>query len=155
MPKVNMETLLPFIEEAFSRGLDFQIPITGTSMNPLLYQGRDFVFIEKPTFPLEIGDIPLYRRSDGAFVLHRVVDIKENGEYVMCGDNQFTLEYGITDKHILAKMKCVLRDGQIIDESNKKYRKYIKRLPVRRFKKRVRNLLGRIYRKIFKKKTVN
>ena len=46
MPKVNMETLLPFIEEAFSRGLDFQIPITGTSMNPLLYQNRDYIKIE-------------------------------------------------------------------------------------------------------------
>ena len=34
--KVNMETLLPFIEEAFNRNLDFEIPVTGTSMNPLL-----------------------------------------------------------------------------------------------------------------------
>ena len=93
MPKLNMETLLPFIEEAFNRGLDFQIPVTGTSMNPLLYQNRDFVKIEKPVSPLKIGDVPLYRRGSGAFVLHRVVDIKENGEYVMCGDNQFILEY--------------------------------------------------------------
>ena len=63
MPKLNMESLLPFIEEAFNRGVDFQIPITGTSMNPLLYQNRDFVKIIKPVLPLKLGDIPLYRRD--------------------------------------------------------------------------------------------
>ena len=76
---ISMSDLLPFIEEAFGRNTTFKIPITGTSMNPYLVQGRDFVFIEKPVFPLEIGDIPLYRRDDGTFVLHRVVGKNENG----------------------------------------------------------------------------
>ena len=129
MPKLNMESLLPFIEEAFNRGVDFQIPITGTSMNPLLYQNRDFVKIIKPVLPLKLGDIPLYRRDDGAFVLHRVVGINADGGYIMCGDNQFFLEKGITDKHILAKMKALIRDGQIIDDTNPKYQKYIKQTP--------------------------
>ncbi len=143
MPKVNMETLLPFIEEAFSRGLDFQIPITGTSMNPLLYQNRDYVKIKKPVLPLKVGDIPLYRRKDGAFVLHRVVDIKENGEYVMCGDNQFLLEYGITDANIIGIAKILVIDGKEIDvDSDLQYlnhkEKYVKnvgrRYPLRRFR---------------------
>ena len=125
MPKVNMENLLPFIEEAFSRGLDFQIPITGTSMNPLLYQNRDFVKISKPVLPLKKGDIPLYRRVDGAFVLHRVVDIKDNGEYVMCGDNQFILEHGITDANIIGIAKILIIDGKEIDvETDAEYLKH-------------------------------
>ena len=136
MPKVNMETLLPFIEEAFNRGLDFQIPITGTSMNPLLYQKRDFVKIVKPSLPLELGDIPLYRRADGAFVLHRVVDIKDNGEYVMCGDNQFLLEYGITDANIIGIAKTLVIDGKEIDvDTDKEYlkhkEKYLRNLKTR------------------------
>ncbi len=143
MPKVNMEMLLPFIEEAFNRGVDFQIPITGTSMNPLLYQNRDFVKIVKPSLPLKIGDIPLYRRADGAFVLHRVVDIKSNGEYVMCGDNQFILEYGITDSNIIGIAKTLVIDGKEIDvDTDKEYlnhkEKYLKniktRYPVRRLR---------------------
>ena len=128
MPKINMETLLPFIEEAFSRDLDFQIPITGTSMNPLLYQNRDFAKIQKPVLPLQIGDIPLYRRNDGAFVLHRVVGIKNNGEYIMCGDNQFLLEYGITDANIIGIAKTLIINGKEIDvDTDAQYLKHKKK----------------------------
>ena len=138
-----METMLPFIEEAFNRGLDFQIPITGTSMNPLLYQNRDFVKIIKPQLPLNLGDIPLYRRNDGAFVLHRVVGIKDNGEYVMCGDNQFILEYGITDKNIIGVAKTLIIDGKEIDvdtdsEYLKHKDKYVKNVKTRYLKKRLK-----------------
>ena len=143
MPKINMATMLPFIEEAFNRGLDFQIPITGTSMNPLLYQNRDFVKIIKPQLPLNLGDIPLYRRNDGAFVLHRVVGIKDNGEYVMCGDNQFILEYGITDKNIIGVAKTLIIDGKEIDvdtdsEYLKHKDKYVKNVKTRYLKKRLK-----------------
>ncbi len=155
MPKLNMETLLPFIEEAFNRGADFQIPITGTSMNPLLYQNRDFVKIVKPDLPLKIGDIPLYRRNDGAFVLHRVVGIKENGEYIMCGDNQFILEYGITDKNIIGIAKILVIDGQEIDvDTNTEYlkhkEKYLKNLNTRYPARRLRYKLHLIKKSILK-----
>ena len=155
MPKVNMESLLPFIEEAFSRGLDFQIPITGTSMNPLLYQNRDFVKIQKPTLPLKKGDIPLYRRKDGAFVLHRVVDIKENGEYVMCGDNQFILEYGITDANIIGIAKKLIIDGKEIDaDTDAEYlrhkEKYLKNVRSRYPARRLRYKLAMIKKRILK-----
>ena len=155
MPKVNMESLLPFIEEAFNRGLDFQIPITGTSMNPLLYQNRDFVKIEKPVLPLKRGDIPLYRRRDGAFVLHRVVDIKENGEYVMCGDNQFIPEYGITDANIIGIAKKLIIDGKEIDvdtdaEYLKHKEKYLKNIKSRYPARRLRYSLALLKRRIIK-----
>ena len=155
MPKVNMESLLPFIEEAFSRGFDFQIPITGTSMNPLLYQNRDYVKIEKPVLPLKKGNIPLYRRKDGAFVLHRVVDIKDNGEYVMCGDNQFILEYGITDANIIGIAKILIIDGKEIDvETDSEYlkhkEKYLKNIKSRYPARRLRYKLSLIKRRIIK-----
>ena len=149
MPKLNMESLLPFIEEAFNRGMDFQIPITGTSMNPLLYQNRDFVKIVKPVLPLKVGDIPLYRRDDGTFVLHRVVGIKAKSEYIMCGDNQFILEYGITDKNIIGVAKTLIIDGKEIDVDTdtdylKHKDKYLKNLntryPVRQLRYRLHNV---------------
>lgn len=154
MPKVNMETLLPFIQEAFNRGVDFQIPITGTSMNPLLYQNRDFVKIVKPDLPLKTGDIPLYRRDDGAFVLHRVVGIKENGEYIMCGDNQFVLEYGITDKNIIGVAKKLIIDGKEIDvDSDADYlkhkEKFLKNIRTRYPARRLRCKLSSVKRRFF------
>ena len=141
MNKVKMENLLPFIEEAFERNQKFKIPITGTSMNPLLYQGRDFVFIEKPSFPLEVGDIPLYRRDDCAFVLHRVVGKDVKG-YILSGDNQFLLEYGITDDHVIGVVTLLCIDGKNVAVTDPDYvkhkEKYVKnvrrRYPVRRFR---------------------
>ena len=145
-----MADLLPFIEEAFSKDMTFKIPITGTSMNPFLVEGRDYVLIEKPRLPLEIGDVPLYRRDNGTFVLHRVVDKTEKG-YVMCGDNQFILEKGIEDKHIIGVMCTVCRDGKTFNVDDEVYiklrNKYVSnvktRYPVRRLKYklyRIRNV---------------
>ncbi len=162
MPKFNMESLLPFIEEAFNRGVDFQIPITGTSMNPLLYQNRDFVRIIKPVLPLKLGDIPLYRRDDGTFVLHRVVGIKADGGYIMCGDNQFILEYGITDKNIIGVAKTLVIDGKEIDvETDAEYlkhkEKYLKNLKYRYPARRLRYKLHLVKRFLLsgKSKTSN
>lgn len=141
MNKVKMEELLPFIEEAFERNQKFKIPITGTSMNPLLVQGRDFVFIEKPVLPLAVGDIPLYRRDDGAFVLHRVVATDVKG-YTLSGDNQFLLEQGITDKHVIGVVTSMCIDGRVVEVTDPDYikhkEKYVKnvkrRYPIRRFR---------------------
>lgn len=146
MKQMSMVTLLPFIEEAFQKNTTFKIPITGTSMNPLLIAGRDYVLIRKPQFPLEIGDIPLYRRDTGVFVLHRVVDITEDG-YIMCGDNQFILEKGITDKHIIGVVSSICRDGNLFDVDDSEYVKY-KNKYVKNVKKRypIRRLRYKLYR---------
>lgn len=146
MKQISLAELLPFVEEAFSRNTTFKIPITGTSMNPYFVQGRDYVFIKKPDSPLEIGDIPLYRRDDGAFVLHRIVDKDENG-YVMCGDNQFILEKGITDNHIIGVVCTICRDGKTFDVTDPDYVKY-KNKYVDNVKKRypIRRLRYKLYR---------
>lgn len=138
------------MKEVIESGGEFTFYPHGTSMMPLVREGVDRVVLIKAD-TVKKGDVVFYQRDNGQFVLHRVVKVK-NGEYVMCGDNQVALEQGITDKHVLAKMKAVLRDGNVIDESNKKYVKYIKSLSRRRFKKRVRSFLGRVKRKIFGKK---
>jgi len=148
---VNLKEFWPVMREVIESDGEFTFFPHGTSMMPLIREGVDKVILVKPK-DVKLGDAVFYQRDNGQFVLHRIVKIKD-GAYVMCGDNQFILEYGITDKHILAKMKALVRDGEVIDETNKKYRKYIKGLSRRRFKKKVRNLLGRIKRKIFKKKT--
>ena len=118
MLKFNMAELLPIITEAIEKGDCFKLPITGTSMNPLLKAGRDYALLEKASLPLSVGDVPLYRRSDGDFVLHRVMNIDENGAYVMCGDNQFVFEYGITDENIIAVAKGFIINGEEIDAFN-------------------------------------
>ena len=151
--ELSLKDIWPIMQEVLESGGEFTFKPHGISMLPLIRQGVDDVVLVKVVDSLKVGDAVFYQRDNGQFVLHRIVKIK-NGEYVMCGDNQAVLEYGITDRHILAKMKGVIRDGIFVDESNKKYQKYVKGLAFRRFKKRLRGFLGRIKNKIFKKKTV-
>ena len=152
--KVTMEELLPFIEEAFDNNKTFTIPITGTSMLPLLVQGRDTVTIKKIESPLSVGDLPLYRRKDGAFVLHRIIKVNNDGTYVLCGDNQFIKETGITDNEMIGVVTDITRDGKNFSVTNKKYQRYVERgitfFTFRYPLRRLRYLLHKIKVKILK-----
>ena len=50
-----------------------QLPllISGNSMSPFLVHGRDTVYLTKVNRPLRKGDIVLYQRKGGAYILHR------------------------------------------------------------------------------------
>ena len=84
----------------------------GTSMLPLLRQGRDLVIIgRKGPDRCRVGDVVLYRRSTGQCVLHRVVAVRP-ADYVICGDNCAAREYGVTDRDIIGVMRGFVRDGR-------------------------------------------
>jgi len=84
----------------------------GTSMMPLLRQRRDLLIIApKPEGRLKMWDVPLYRRDNGQYVMHRVLWVRKN-DYIMCGDNQYYLEKGIQDRHIIGVLETVNRDGK-------------------------------------------
>ena len=71
----------------------------GDSMLPLIRQGKDLLLIaRKPEGRLRKYDVPLYRRDSGQYVLHRILKVREN-DYVICGDNRWRCETGITDRH--------------------------------------------------------
>jgi len=84
----------------------------GDSMYPLI-QERDLLVIKKAELPLKKYDVPLYKRDNGQYVLHRIIAIK-NGEYIICGDNRAGREYGITDRHIIGVLTDVIRNGETI-----------------------------------------
>ena len=96
----------------------------GTSMMPLLRQRHDLMVIEKKgPERLHWLDVPLFKRDNGQYVLHRVMWVRKN-DYVICGDNQWYLERGITDKHILGVLVQVDRDGKVLDMRSPKMRIY-------------------------------
>ncbi len=85
---------------------------TGTSMLPLLKQGRDFFIVEKVNNrPLRKYDVLLYKRKPDKYVLHRIIKIKD-GKYVIRGDNCINKEYGITDDDIIGIMTGFIRKGR-------------------------------------------
>ena len=91
--RISLDEIYPAIKETLESGGTVELPITGTSMFPLLKAGRDTVII-KMADEYSVGDIIFYRRDDGHFVLHRIVGIDENG-FILCGDNQTALEKGV------------------------------------------------------------
>jgi hypothetical protein len=96
----------------------------GDSMMPLLRQKRDLLIIEKPTGRLKKYDVPLYKRDSGQYVLHRILKVRKD-DYVICGDNRWQREYGITDRHIIGVMTAVVRDGVEIPVTDRRYRIYV------------------------------
>ena len=133
--KITLAELYPVIRERLDVGGTVELPITGTSMLPLLVWGRDSVDIQKTKTPKK-GDIIFYRRDNGQFVLHRIVGQNENG-FILCGDNQWDKEYGIQSRHIIAAVAAVNRRGKKIGTDNNGYKLYsflwVKILPIRKY----------------------
>ena len=67
------------------------VPVTGTSMTPFLYPG-DTVYLNLPKGQLKKGDIVLYVRPGGRYILHRIVTVKKDGSFIMLGDSQTARE---------------------------------------------------------------
>ena len=121
----------------------------GDSMLPLIRQGRDLLVIERPDGRLKKYDVPLYRRDSGQYVLHRVLKVREN-DYVICGDNRWAKEYGVTDRQILGVLTAVIRDGKEVPVTDRRYRLYVRLwcglFPLRAFALRGLHILKRILR---------
>lgn len=96
----------------------------GRSMMPLLRQGRDLmVIVRKPEGRLKRYDIPLYKRDNGQYILHRILRTRKD-DYVICGDNQWHRETGVTDRHIIGVLQAVVRDGKTIPVTDWRFRLY-------------------------------
>lgn len=87
---------------------------TGVSMMPLIHPRRDLLVIKpKPEGRLHRLDVPLFKRTNGEYVVHRVLKVRKD-DYGMCGDHQTFIEYGITDSQILGVVEALIRDGKTI-----------------------------------------
>ncbi|MBQ8850717.1 MAG: S24/S26 family peptidase [Clostridia bacterium] len=101
------------IEEILSGGGEFRMYPKGTSMLPLIVQGKDSVVLKRNfECAAKKHDIAFYRRTNGQFVLHRVMKICDDGTYVMCGDNQTELEYGIKKEQIIGYVDRIYKEDK-------------------------------------------
>ena len=96
----------------------------GDSMMPLIKQDRDLLIIKPVQGRLKKYDVPLYKRDTGQYVLHRILKVRRD-DYVICGDNRWSKEYGITDRHIIGVLTAVIRKGKEVSVNDWKYRAYV------------------------------
>lgn len=112
------------IEQFIEENGEFIATPVGTSMWPLLRNRRDTVHLVKYTGNLKKYDLPIYKRASGEQVMHRCIDVRDDG-YVMCGDNQTMKEFGVRDDQIIAVAKGIYKDETYFPCTNKIYLLYV------------------------------
>lgn len=105
------------LTEILASGAVFPLVVTGTSMSPYLYHGRDTVHLRK-TDDLRVGKILFFRRSSGEWILHRLRRILPDGSLLMNGDAQHWCEI-IRREQVLAEVLAVTRkNGKTQNEAD-------------------------------------
>ena len=118
----RMEQLMPVIQECLEAGQGVRFYPRGISMMPMLRQDIDSVWIEPIRKPLRKYDLPLYRRDNGKYVLHRIVEVGET--YTCLGDNQYSPEPRIREDQLIAVVTAFYRGERKCSVTNPGYRLY-------------------------------
>lgn len=113
----DMNLLGAFITDSISKGQEVNLTVTGDSMYPLLKSRVDTVVLAMPK-TLKKRDIVFFRRDNGAYILHRILKIK-NGVLTIAGDNEMEKEFPVYENQVVGVVKSFKRKGRnySVDES--------------------------------------
>lgn len=152
--RVPMKALAEVIALQLETAGKANLTVTGYSMLPFLKQFRDSVQLEPVTAQLAPGDIALYRRDSGTYILHRVIRLTPEG-YLFCGDNQYALE-PVRQDQLLARVCSYVRKGKRRDLGGTGYRMYcwwcVKLFGIRKYYIRLRRCFGGLRSRLTKRR---
>lgn len=148
----SLDELMPLIEERLAAGQSVEIYPMGVSMRPLLREGKDSVVLAPLAALPQKNDIVLVR-LDGKYILHRMLARARDGSCVLCGDNCITYERGVFERHVLARVSAIKRDGKHVALDSRQYHFYLKFVTVRRRCRRLMFRVGRKLRRAFGRKS--
>jgi hypothetical protein len=128
----------------------------GVSMWPIIKNRGQSVIVEKKTSRLKKYDVAFYQRNTGNCVLHRVMEVTENG-YIMCGDSQKFLE-PVEEDMVFGVMTGFYKGEEYVPVTDEEYLKRVERWYARKktrlfkitlfmFFHRAKNKLKRIFKK--------
>lgn len=97
----------------------------GTSMRPLLEDGRDFIYLIAVDGDTELkkNDVIFYKSHEGLYVLHRIITISDKGYYPN-GDGNICLEPLLKRENIYLKATGFVRKGRYVSTDSILYRLY-------------------------------
>ena len=110
---LSPDELIPSLLELLKETDNVPLVISGSSMSPFLVHHRDTVYLSKVRRPLKRGDMILYRRTNGRYILHRIYRTELNS-YTLVGDAQTALERGISPDQVLALVTAVHRKEKLL-----------------------------------------
>ena len=144
MKTVDTNQYMSVLQSLINEGKEVGLLISGDSMSPFLVHQRDYIYFKTPDRELRKGDMVFYQRVTGQYIMHRIIDVKPDGYYMM-GDNQAALEGPLDRSQIFAIVTKVKRKGRWIGPDDliwKFYEKvWIHMIPVR-------PVIGRVCRKL-------
>ena len=107
------EEVMNAVRKRLESGMMTTLTVTGSSMTPFLVGERDSVELKKIETEPRVGDVVLYRRKNGAYVLHRIVK-KDNNGFYFAGDSQNVIEGPIEKNQLIAVCDAFIRKGKRI-----------------------------------------
>ncbi len=148
-----MESLAELLILQMENGGKADLTVTGWSMQPMLQNGRDKVTLIPPAKELKKKDIILYRRENGQYVLHRIIDL-EDGKYILSGDNQAMRET-VDPSQVIGVVSAFTHKGRPCSMDSLSYRLYawawVELFCLRKAYLALRRPAGRLYGKLRKK----
>ncbi len=117
----------------------------GISMWPFIKNKKQTVIITRATKDIKLYDVIFYTASTGREILHRVIEIREDG-YVTCGDGLLEKEFvkkenvfGVMQAFYKGKKKICAKDKKYLIRVDKWYKNSKTRArKIKRFEKRIR-----------------
>lgn len=144
---VPMESIAPLIRLQLENGGRSHLVVTGVSMHPTLRHGRDRVELVPPPEVLRRGDLILYQRSNGSYILHRIVTKPRSGSFICSGDNQWEPEE-VESSQVIALVDTYIRGKKRIPVNKLSCRLYVwlwvGLFPVRKPLLRLRRAVARL-----------
>ena len=110
---VDTAQLLSTYRELLPQVDTLPLLVSGSSMSPFLVHGRDTVHLSAVRRPLKVGDIVLYQRDSGAYILHRICALEGEDRFTIVGDAQTVREPHIRRDQIFGLVVRVERKGKV------------------------------------------
>lgn len=115
MKKVDTKCYLDMVKDIVEDGKEVSILISGNSMSPFLISQRDTIVVGPVKGCLHRGDMALYLRTTGQYVMHRIHHVRKNHgqeQYYFIGDAQSKIEGPIERSQICGVITAVCRKGK-------------------------------------------
>ncbi len=138
MPLIlDTEAFLDTVCELLRQGqTDVAIPVAGGSMVPFLHHG-DTVCLNLLDSAPKRGDVVLYRRESGRYILHRIYRMRRDGSVLMVGDAQQEIEILPSRDMICARVTSARHQGKLCQPGQLRWwfyrRVWLRLRPVRYF----------------------